>query len=65
MEPRYLLTESELIELLQDRVVLAALEDADIYEWPSYQNAFEDEDLSNEWSHKRAEKLLDNYEIFN
>jgi hypothetical protein len=65
MEPRYLLTESELIELLQDRVVLAALENADIYEWPNYQNAFEDEDLSNEWSHERAGELLDNYEIFN
>lgn len=65
MEPRYLLTESELIELLQDRVVLAALENADIYEWPNYQNAFEDDELDEEWSHVEAGELLDNYEIFN
>ena len=39
MEERFILTKSELLELLRDRYILSCLEDADIYSWPSYESA--------------------------
>ena len=41
-EKRYLLTETELLELLEDRYRLAALEAMGVDNWDGYEYAFED-----------------------
>ena len=42
MEKQYLLTESELRELLEDRLTLAALEAAGVDNWIGYDIAYEE-----------------------
>ena len=65
METRYILTESELLEILEDRIMLAALEDADVYMWPSFESANEVDEFPDENEiADRAKEALANYETF-
>lgn len=59
MEKRYLLTESELRELLEDRFTLAALEAMGVDNWDGYDLAFEEQDED-----YTVEDALKNYEEF-
>lgn len=55
-EKRYLLTEIELLELLEDRYKLAALEAMGVDNWDGYEYAFED------WDENGIKEELNNYE---
>lgn len=57
-EKRYLLTETELLELLEDRYKLAALEAMGVDNWNGYNYAFED------WDEDEYKEELANYEQF-
>lgn len=57
-EKRYLLTETELLELLEDRYKLAALEAMGVDNWDGYNYAFED------WDEDEYKEELANYEQF-
>ena len=57
-EKRYLLTETELLELLEDRYRLAALEAMGVDNWDGYEYAFED------WDEKEYKKELVNYKKY-
>lgn len=57
-EKRYLLTETELLELLEDRYKLAALEAMGVDNWDGYNYAFED------WNDDEYKEELANYEQF-
>lgn len=57
-EKRYLLTETELLELLEDRYKLAALEAMGVDNWDGYNYAFED------WDEDEYKEELTNYEQF-
>lgn len=57
-EKRYLLTETELLELLEDRYKLAALEAMGVDNWDGYDYAFED------WNEDEYKKGLANYEEY-
>lgn len=59
MEKQYLLTESELRELLEDRLTLAALEAAGVDNWVGYDIAFEEQDED-----CTIDDILKNYEEF-
>ncbi len=61
MEKQYLLTESELRELLEDRLTLAALEAAGVDNWIGYDIAFEDEEQDENCT---VDDMLKNYEEF-
>ena len=62
MEKRYLLTESELRELLEDRFKLAALEAAGVDNWAGYE--FAQEELDNEDNEYTIEDAFKNYELY-
>lgn len=62
MEKRYLLTESELRELLEDRFKLAALEAAGVDNWEGYE--FAQEELDNEDDEYTIEDAFKNYELY-
>lgn len=57
-EKRYLLTETELLELLEDRYKLAALEAMGVDNWDGYEYAFED------WDEEEYKEGLANYEEY-
>lgn len=57
-EKRYLLTETELLELLEDRYKLTALEAMGVDNWDGYNYAFED------WDEDEYKEELANYEQF-
>lgn len=57
-EKRYLLTETELLELLKDRYKIAALEAMGVDNWDGYNYAFED------WDEDEYKEELANYEQF-
>lgn len=57
-EKRYLLTETELLELLEDRYRLAALEAMGVDNWDGYEYAFED------WDEEEYKKELVNYKEY-
>lgn len=57
-EKRYLLTEIELLGLLEDRYKLAALEAMGVDNWDGYNYAFED------WDKDEYKEELANYEQF-
>jgi hypothetical protein len=63
METQYILTESELLEILEDRCTLAALEAAGVDNWEGYDFAFED--FEEDGIEKEAKDCLNNYEKFN
>ena len=58
IEKRYLLTETELLELLKDRYKLAALEAMGVDNWDGYEYAFED------WNEDEYKEGLANYEEY-
>ncbi len=58
IEKRYLLTETELLGLLEDRYKLAALEAMGVDNWDGYNYAFED------WDEDEYKEELANYEQF-
>lgn len=58
IEKRYLLTETELLELLKDRCKLAALEAMGVDNWDGYEYAFED------WNEDGYKEELVNYEEY-
>lgn len=65
VEKRYILTEAELLELLEDRINYSALDNAGVYDWPSFESAndvdpFPDENEVREM----AKEALENYEEF-
>ncbi len=57
-EKRYLLTETELLELLEDRYRLAALEAMGVDNWGGYKYAFE------YWKEDEYKEGLTNYEEY-
>ena len=57
-EKRYLLTETELLELLEDRYRLAALEAMGEDNWDGYEYAFE------YWKEDEYKEGLTNYEEY-
>lgn len=57
-EKKYLLTEKELLELLEDRYKLSALEEMGVDNWDGYEYAFED------WDENEYKEGLSNYEPF-
>ena len=57
-EKRYLLTETELLELLEDRYSLAALEAMGVDNWDGYEYAFE------YWKEDGYKEVLTNYEEY-
>ena len=65
MEERFVLTKSELLELLRDRYVLSCLEDADVYNWSSYENADDADSFpTDEEIARKAKQMLKNYENY-
>lgn len=65
MEKRYVLTESELLELLEDRISYAALDNAGVYDWPSFESANDADPFPTEEEVKEmAKEALLNYEEF-
>ncbi len=65
MEKRYVLTESELLELLEDRISYAALDSAGVYDWPSFESANDADPFPTEEEVKEmAKEALLNYEEF-
>ena len=57
-EKRYLLTETELLELLEDRYRLAALEAMGVDNWDGYEYTFE------YWKEDEYKEGLTNYEEY-
>ena len=57
-EKRYLLTETELLELLEDRYRLAALEAMGVDNWDGYEYAFK------YWKEDEYKEGLTNYEEY-
>ena len=57
-EKKYLLTEPELLELLEDRYRLSALKVMGVDNWDGYGYAFED------WDENKYKEGLNNYEPF-
>ena len=57
-EKRYLLTETELLELLEDRYRLAALEAMGVDNWDGYEYA------SEHWKEDEYKEGLTNYEEY-
>ncbi len=57
-EKKYLLTEKELLELLEDRYKLSALEEMGVDNWDGYEYAFEN------WDENEYKEGLNNYEPF-
>ena len=65
VEKRYILTEAELLELLENRINYAALDSAGVYDWPSFESANDADPFPDEEEVKTmAKEALENYEEF-
>lgn len=65
VEKRYILTEAELLELLEDRINYAALDSAGVYDWPSFESANDADPFPTEEEvSELAKEALENYEEF-
>ena len=65
VEKRYILTEAELLELLEDRINYSALDNAGVYDWPSFESVNDADPFPDENEVKEmAKEALENYEEF-
>lgn len=65
IEKRYVLTEAELLELLEDRINFSVLDNAGVYDWPNFEGANDADPFPTEEEvRKMAKGALQNYEKF-
>lgn len=64
METQYILTESELLEILEDRCKLAALEAMGVDNWEGYEMIYTEYFEDGEDEETQAKECLKNYEKF-